>query len=153
MNCALCGIDAQLQDSHIIPEFAFKTAYDDKHRCRVLSTYSRRPRPFEQKGVREPLLCAECETRLSRYEHYASQVIDGGVPSRVRDLRASHNCIDVFDLDYTKFKLFGLSVLWRAGVAKHSMFSRVRLGRHEPILRDMIMQGDPDHIINMGSSS
>jgi len=104
MTCALCGKNEPLLNSHIIPEFAFKPTYDPKHRYHVLSTFARRPRLLEQKGLREPLLCAECETRLSQYEHYASQVIDGGVPLRIRDLRASHNCIDVFELDYTKFR-------------------------------------------------
>ena len=137
-----------MQKSHIIPEFAYKPAYDEIiHRFHVLSTYALRPRPFRQKGVSEPLLCAKCETQLSRYEQYAQQTIEGGVPLRIRRIG---NGIEVFDLDYAQFKLFALSVLWRAGVAKHRMFSRVSLGRHEPILRNMIERGDPGRVDQYG---
>lgn len=140
MTCKLCEKDGPLLNSHIIPEFAYKPAYDEKHRFHVLSTYARRLRPMAQKGLREPLLCARCETQLSQYEHYAQRAIEGGVPLGIRQLT---NGIEVTELDYSRLKLFGLSVLWRAGVAKHLMFSRVSLGRHEPILRRMIEHGDP----------
>ena len=49
-------------------------------------------------------------------------------------------------MDYTKLKLFHLSLLWRMGVAKHEMFSGVQLGpKHTDRLHWMLMEGDPGH--------
>lgn len=36
-------------------------------------------RRYFQKGLGEPLLCADCEQRFSRYERYASLVLNGGL--------------------------------------------------------------------------
>jgi hypothetical protein len=46
-------------------------------------------------------------------------------------------------VDYALFKLFQMSVLWRAGVASYEFFSQVVLGRHEKILRNMLRNEDP----------
>ena len=46
-------------------------------------------------------------------------------------------------LDYTLFKLFHLSILWRASTAKLDEFSGVALGRHEESLREMLLVGSP----------
>jgi hypothetical protein len=51
--------------------------------------------------------------------------------------------IFVTGFDYSKFKLFALSVLWRAGISKSDFFSSVRLGPHEEKLRKMIANSDP----------
>lgn len=41
--------------------------------------------------------------------------------------------------DYTQIKLFYLSVLWRAGVAKSHAFQQVYLGPFEPELRNILL--------------
>jgi hypothetical protein len=46
-------------------------------------------------------------------------------------------------IDYERFKLFQLSILWRAGVSKHVFFSKVKLGAHEKRLRQMLLADDP----------
>lgn len=45
--------------------------------------------------------------------------------------------------DYRKFKLFLLSILWRAGVSSLQFFERVQLGKHSEILRRMLLEGNP----------
>jgi hypothetical protein len=140
MTCALCKEDLELKNSHIIPEWVFTDLYDEKHRFNVLSTLAERPRPHEQKGLREKLLCEDCEQQFSRYERYARGVVKGGEGLTV----ARHpGRIEIADIDYTSFKLFQISVLWRAGVASHRMFSRVKLGLHEEQLRLMLRREDP----------
>ncbi len=79
MACKLCKKDKKLMNSHIIPEFIYKPLYDEKHRFHVISTYKQKDRPKEQKGIRERLLCLDCEQHISRYEDYARKVLFGGV--------------------------------------------------------------------------
>jgi len=140
MICALCRQDSELQDSHIIPEFVYKQIYDNKHRFHVLSTSDRLTRPFEQKGIREELLCEHCEQKFSVYERYARGVLLGGTEIAVRD-RGEY--LELRELSYKRFKLFQLSILWRAGVAKYPLFSRVKLGPHEQTLRQMLNEDNP----------
>ncbi len=138
MTCKLCQTHSPLQNSHILPEFVYTHLYDDKHRMHALSLHEKAPRPYEQKGVREKLLCRDCETLLSRYERYASTAFDGKKTELPLD-----RVIIVKDVNYVRFKLFLLSVIWRASISKLEFFSQVSLGPHENKIRDMILSGDP----------
>ena len=117
-NCKLCGKVDKLRNSHIIPEFLFKPLYDSKHRFHVLSTVLDSPNRYEQKGIREKLLCQSCETLLSKHEGYARTVLFGGTEISVR--KEDGNYI-IGDIDYKKFKLFQISILWRAGISNHRL--------------------------------
>ena len=46
-------------------------------------------------------------------------------------------------IDYKMFKLFQLSIPWRASVSRHKMFKDVNLGPHEKTIRQMIISDDP----------
>lgn len=145
MNCKLCQKSASLQKSHIIPEFVFSSLYDDMHRMNVVSSRKQKPRPYEQKGLREKLLCIECETKLSQLELYAKTAFDGKPTER-----PLARVIIVKGVDYKKFKLFLLSILWRASISSLEFFSEVSLGRHEEILRKMILAGDSGSSVKYG---
>jgi hypothetical protein len=56
----------------VVPEFDYKPLYDAKHRAMQLEV-ERAGARFLQKGYREPLLCEECEGRLSVFERYAAR--------------------------------------------------------------------------------
>jgi hypothetical protein len=120
--CALCLQPLELQRSHIIPEFLYESLYDDKHRLQVLSVLPDEPNWREQRGLRERLLCADCEGRLSKWERYASLVLKGGLPITYR---REGNVVFISGLDYVQFKLFQLSVLWRAGASTLQFFEKV----------------------------
>lgn len=51
--------------------------------------------------------------------------------------------LELGGLDYQLFKLFHLSVLFKAGVSNRSEFDMVKLGPHTEKLRKMILSGDP----------
>ncbi len=63
-----------MRASHIIPEFIYSPIYDDKHRMVLLET-DERYASFQQKGIREHLLCQDCETKVSKWETYARGVL------------------------------------------------------------------------------
>lgn len=139
MSCALCLRDSELQKSHIIPEFVYKPLYAN-HRFHVLATTPHRLRPVEQKGIRERLLCSTCEGHLSKWEKYARGVLFGGEELACTERGHYFN---VSGVDYKRMKLFQMSILWRAGVASHQIFSGVQLGPHAERLRRMIHTGVP----------
>ncbi len=94
----------------------------------------------EQKGLREELLCGDCEEQLSKHERYVSLIFSGGM--RVKSKR-NGDLVKIEELDYNHFKLFGLSILWRAGVSKQQFFSEVSLGYHEESIRQLVHANRP----------
>jgi len=140
-SCKLCHKKDPLRKSHIIPEWSYGSLYDEIHRYHVLEAAPSRTQRLHQKGIYERLLCQRCETELSKYENYARAVFSGG-PVNVKV--AQHPIgLQLLGLDYSKFKLFELSVLWRAGAARHEFFSEVDLGSHQEVLRKMLVNRDP----------
>lgn len=136
--CKLCKLPQILRNSHVISEFLYESMYDEKHRFRSLGV-GEYPE-YEQKGLREPLLCDDCETKLSVWEGYAKALLSGKVPLKFEPMGEATS---VSGIDYTLFKLFQLSVLWRAGVSTLPFFSRVQLGPHEEPIRLMLLSNDP----------
>lgn len=114
--------------------------YDDRHRFHVISVLPDRNDSLEQKGLRQLLLCGDCETKVSRFEDYARRVLIGGTEL---EFRREGKVVTVDGVDYMQFKLFQLSILWRAGVSTLQMFERVTLGRFEEELRRMLLEEDP----------
>jgi hypothetical protein len=165
-SCALCQQVRPLRDSHIIPEFLHGPLYDEKHRFNTYGLDGRPATGLEQKGERERLLCDECEQRFCGYERWASDFYRGAIAAfdqvahsvftlgkAMRFIRidaegkpttsAVPKIINVEGFDYTKMKLFLLSLLWRMGVSKLHFFSGVTLGFHEKRIRKMLLNGDP----------
>lgn len=140
MSCRLCLRDRQLRLSHVIPEFLYRPLYGPTHQVR--SVHPRLPYVrFLRKGLSEPLLCAECEGLIGRYETYFANIWYGahGLPS---EIPAGVGRVVKSSLNYTQFKLFHLSILWRASVATIDEFQVVTLGPHQDRLREMILAGD-----------
>src|SRR5512135_3883800 len=140
MPCALCKADAPLKNSHIIPEFLYRSLYDDKHRFHQISIEPERVNLYLQKGLREPLLCGQCEQRVSVWERHMSLVLAGGIGIGVRRV---DNRLFLSQLDYKTLKLFQLSILWRASVSTLPAFAQVILGPHEERIRIRLLNEDP----------
>ncbi len=143
MNCALCKETRELNKSHIIPEFLYKPLYDEKHRAHVLSTAQRHSEPYIQKGYREKILCRFCENQFSGYEKYAAEEVFG---HKLREMPMVYGdkLQRIGGIDYKLFKIFQLSILWRASVSQGRFFSQVNLGPHEERVRRLLRSGYPD---------
>jgi len=140
-QCRFCLEFGELQKSHIIPEFLYKSLYNEKHRLHVLSVSPDQENNLrEQKGLRERLLCKACEQKFSVWERYACLLLEGGTPVTYR---TEGSGIHLTGLNYVQFKLFQLSILWRAGVSSLQFFENIQLGVHAERLRKLLISGDP----------
>jgi hypothetical protein len=136
--CRLCLRKTSLCASHIIPEFLWKHTYDDKHRVEEMGPEKRKA-PWLQKGLRERLLCSPCEQYLNRFETYFNNVwFARGLPAP----KISGPAICIRGFDYVAFRLFHLSVLWRASIASLPQFASISLSDEDSI-RKMILRGQP----------
>jgi hypothetical protein len=146
--CALCRRQAKLCKSHIVPEFLYKDLYDKDHRLWKISTnpLTRTTRP--RKGVYEHLLCPECERRTSSWDDYASKVLRGGIERKMQECYFGWF---ISGLNYRLFKLFQLSLLWRAAVSQRPEFQDFLLARRpKSRLRHMLLSEDPGNPLEFG---
>lgn len=124
-NCKLCGLERELKHSHILPEFMYQNLYDSSpkrfYKLQVdLDNSVNSKIKIEQKGVREYLLCGNCEVRLSKYENYAAETIYAkNLKNTAYVKKATEtNSQQLFTYEYVgfsyiNFKNFLLSLLWR----------------------------------------
>ncbi len=147
MACRLCQENKPLRKSHIFPEWLYKPLYDDNHRFFVLSTDAKKKRGMRPKGIYERLLCNECEQRLSKWEGYARGVFNDLRLKTVEDNRA----VVFSGLKYTPFKLFQMSLIWRASITNRHEVHRVDLGPHTERIRKMLFEDRPGEVYEYGS--
>lgn len=114
----------------------FSFLYDNIHRFHSISTVPNVPNRLLQKGLREPLLCEDCEQLFSRYERYVSLLFKGGLDL---EIESSGRLLVFRGVDYNVIRFFQLSILWRAGVSNLEFFSSVKLGKHQERLRIFLL--------------
>ena len=144
MNCKLCGKDKKLVRAHIIPKSLWKPLFDEQPPP-IHSTAPTVDKKKSPVGVYDTgILCAQCENIFSPWEDYAQKLLLTK-PLEKNYLMENGQRIAYVEtaIDYTKLKLFFISLLWKAAVSNHYFFSRVNVGSFEPQLRRMILKGDP----------
>src|SRR5229473_2688230 len=126
MKCKLCLEEKTLlKQSHIIPDFMYQELFDEKHQFYRSKTpnpdnYSKLPTGEYDQNI----LCTECDNvRIGQLEDYARKVLYGGKVA-VPESLTFMNQVNPHGMKYTycqninhkKFKLFLLSILWRASI-------------------------------------
>jgi hypothetical protein len=103
---------------------------------------------IEQKGIREYLFCDSCEGILNEYETYAAETIYAKNQKNEAFLKKANQNFSqtVFlyefeNFDYSKFKLFQMSLLWRLIVS--SKYETNDIGEHAEKLRIAILNKNP----------
>ena len=142
MECRLCLKNAELRNSHVIPEFLYKPLYDSKHRAMGVHGQGHWKWQYLQKGLREKLLCHDCEKLLNDYyEKYFHNLwfLNCPIPS----ICETDKIYEIPGIDYAKFMLFHLSILFRASISSLPTFAQVALGPHEEKIRRMLIDHDP----------
>lgn len=149
MKCKLCLKEEKLiKRSHIIPDFMYQDIFDEKHRMvrfdpKVLSTKTSVPNS-EYEGF---ILCKRCDNEIiGKLEDYASKVLFGGKINVSLENFIKPDGLEftqIKGLDYTKFKLFLLSLLWRASISSRPFFKQVDLGVYEEVIRVMLLTSNP----------
>lgn len=166
MKCRLCLNEYEkLCEAHIIPEFMYKGLYDDKNFFYkiVFSGDENVIGKLPQGKYDKEILCSECDNYINKIgENFVSKIyevlLDGTQPTtgvKVNQipkrkminqvpghLAEYHFC----NLDYKKFKMFYLSLLWKSSISHLDEFKEVNLGKHEEVLRNMIKMENPGEI-------
>jgi hypothetical protein len=147
--CKLCGEKKKLcEQSHIIPNFLYKDLKKEEGHFYLVKSKDNR---YEKKAKIQTgefdkhILCQKCENEvLSRYEKYGASVLKGGVELKMINKKANGvSFLEIGDIDYAIFKLFILSILWKASISKRDLFKEISLGPYEKVIGEMILNGNP----------
>jgi hypothetical protein len=158
-ECKLCKERKPLlKKSHIIPEFFYAQSgvYNDKHQMHSLEVQEylkSKNFSYRYTGVYDPnILCKDCDNVLiGTLETYSRQVLFGGLNKNNQIICKNYkNPNDgaefslVENVDYKKFKLFLLSILWRASISNQPFFQDIVIPEvFKEKLRTMILNQDP----------
>lgn len=141
-QCRLCLKDRKLCDSHIIPEFLYSGLYNDKHQMMGINGAGTKGWKPLQKGITEKLFCEPCEQHFSNHVE-APFKSDWCDKFPLPDPWPTDHVELVRVRDYRSFKLFHLSIIFRAGVSTSATFAQVQLGAHEERMRQLLLGLDP----------
>ncbi|MCL4500121.1 MAG: hypothetical protein M1335_07790 [Chloroflexi bacterium] len=141
--CKLCLRDRPLVEGHVLSEFLYHDLYDqNRHKFHQLHADVTKRNIQRSKGLYDRMLCDDCDNRIiSAYETYASKVLNGGAEIVIRH---KPDRIVVSELEYAKFKLFQVSLLWRSVISTMDEFTAVSVTpEHAERMRLMLLNCDP----------
>lgn len=152
-KCQLCREEKKLIKAHIIPEFMYQDLYEDKKMLMFmgvdLNEADESKAIYLYKGIYDTsILCDDCDNGILNKEldDYASRILYGYDKQNLKINKYEQadgvEFLVAKPVDYTKFKLFLLSILWRASISKRPEFVNVDLGPHEKRIREMILNMD-----------
>ena len=154
-TCRLCGNESRLCKSHILPRLAFRLSRQESGSVVsvLLDVTNQKEIRYTGLGWKEELLCSSCERKLSRVEDRIAKILRGRHPVTIKagstinvdevGNAAGGGSVILQGLPYREWRLFGLSMLWRAAVSQIRPFQDVDLAEHELSLREAIRKGDP----------
>jgi hypothetical protein len=130
--CKFCGQKKELINSHIIPKcfYQIKTMGS---MSRINSKTQQIDYKNHQNGLKEPLLCKECDNQLGILDEYANKVLFYIIPKhefKVITESVKEYLLEVSDFDYDKLRRFFISLVWRTSICKTEPFP---LGKYEEI--------------------
>jgi len=141
-KCRLCEAIGPLCRSHIVPELAYAPIKNDKGQVYSVGQTVKKI----QTGYFERLLCQRCEQLFSGWESQFKKVWMDTIPPSFGHLntRPHKDMLEVAIDNYTLFKLFHLSILWRAALSSNFKLDRnISLGRYDRQIARMLLAGDP----------
>jgi len=139
-NCKLCNRKKELRDSHIIPKLFYRKLKTNENFYHVISTDENKNIYTDQREFTEYLLCETCEDKFQKHESY----ICNALYNFPKYSSKKGNKVVLYNIDYNKFKLFQLSVLWRSSITTRFFFENVSLApKHEDKIKSMLQNSDP----------
>lgn len=146
--CKLCGTTAKLiRKSHVIPDFMYQNILGDSRKMILVNLKDiEKGQQVRQTGLFEKyILCTKCESLFSKLERYVSHVLYGGPEVlTIETLQDSNGdpLISISGLNYDKFKLCFLSILWRSHISNNVFFKNINISECADEIREMLLKLD-----------
>jgi hypothetical protein len=155
MKCKLCLEEKELiKKSHILSDFLFLNVREEDNMMLLMNVDSKSKQDANPKKVYTPefeggILCANCDNHiLGANESYAAYVLygkgsDTREPLVQKQKHPDGKLLSLYaeNVDYVRFKLFLLGLIWRASISTRPFFKQVTLGPYEEVIRKMLLEG------------
>ncbi len=145
MNCKFCNLNKSLVKSHIIPESFYRDIQLPNKPFKIYSAKEGVHTKRSQIGLYDPnILCSGCEGKFHLYDDYGTKVLLQSL-LKIEYVKDNNEIIgyQIYDIDYKKFKLFIMSMLWRADISSKEELKAVHLGPYSKKLEDHIKFDNP----------
>lgn len=146
--CQLCKTNQLLVDAHIIPKWMYIGILNKDYKSLIVNLAGEGYPKRSPSGLYDPnILCRNCDNSiLSPLEKYGQRILcnpDGTFidffnhPSIIQS--GGLRLVKLKDINYTTFKLFLLSLIWRMHITKIPFFKPVDLGSYAEELRSALL--------------
>lgn len=140
-QCRLCHQEAELRESHILPKFLYQSLLNNNRQIMAITGHGHRGWKPLQDGEKENLFCERCEQHFN--QHFEKPFRELWLETKPLPNPWSDSSARSITVDYSTFKLFHLSVLYRASVTSLPTFDNVELGAHTEKIRKLLLNRDP----------
>lgn len=145
MKCKLTHTEGKGINAHIIPKSFYAIDPSETQPTKIITNVEGKYPQRSPIGIYDNnIVTAEGERVFSDWDDYASDLL---LKQKMSFQPINHYekivALQIAEYDYTKLKLFFLSVLWRASVSSQPFFHRIDLGPHEEQIRQALLNGDP----------
>jgi len=140
-----------LRKSHVIPNWMYFGLFDEKHKVAKAPLEDDSKIVFYPTGLYDSnILCESCDNvLLSNLENYGKSILYGDKgfidffkAENIRTTEGLKSAV-VKGIEYNKFKLFLLSILFKMHLSKLDFFSEVDLGnKHAEKIRQKLLHAD-----------
>lgn len=142
--CRLCLKEKELiRKSHVISKFLLRRILNkDNSGFATLHVETGKSRPVQDAAYEPGILCKACDgSVLAQYEAYASKLLFGNEKDELpHSIQHFEGYSEVSGIDYNSFKLFVLSLVWRASIS--STISDLKLdSSDEENMRLLLLKG------------
>ena len=143
----MCGVTGPLVDSHVIPQALHVDMQNASEGAETLEIYSdlRSYSLRSRTGVYGQYVCSDCEGRFHPWDEAGIEFVRGHRTGDAgADLPGGRRNGFYAQVDYPNFKLWVMSLLWRANACQHPLFRRVQLGeKWTDVLTNFLTNEDP----------
>lgn len=131
--------------SHIIPDAFNRALKGGMDAPPMMLSTNPRQHPKRRPGglYDEKLVCESCEGLFLPWDTYAADFFLNRLPTDGQPWIENGEILayQFEHVDYTRLKLFAISLLWRASVTTNEVFRNVRIGPYEEAARQSILKG------------
>ena len=149
-NCPLCLENKPLQVSHVIPNTFFKRL--KKKDGRAIQSDMRHSTNIHktQESWSEKILCRSCEELTNEFDSYVAAFTYNPKRVKVKVDKSGTKYRTYSNVNYKKFRLFQLSLLYRAALSNNLAYQHIKLApEHMESIRTSLLNREPfsDHIL------
>lgn len=143
LPCKLCGEQKKLIKAHIIPKQFYRRIISKGAKPHLLKYEidDITNESITQNGIHQAdLLCADCDNLIGHYDKYAYEILTRQIDEKkLQSVGRGLQVYEIGEIQIDVFRLFLVSLVWRAGIARDQMFQLVKLGPYEERFRQILL--------------